>query len=328
MYTYSQLLFRHLIFGLIISTGIAAFAIFIAKGHIVEQQKSFASIISAIPYDAQQSTGYVNQLKQLSDFQLLEITENRQNSLLKHEQPQHILLSVLDVKSNVVNVKNSNITVDYRLAQSGVINLLTQLLIILFATPIVASLIAGHFSLRRYANTVKTVGNQIVQNLSSISNAKDEKVENTSAALDLPEVNQALSEVQEQIQRHISAKNELEVEAYTDSITKLDNRNRFIQYFDEQGKSLFGVLTITRCSELQNINQIHGYSEGDKYIKKVSDIIKNSATRYPSAQIFRLNSSDLCRIPLRRERSIRVTLFKPIRANEHSSFQTFAVFQS
>lgn len=296
MYTYSQLLFRHLIFGLIISTGIAAFAIFIAKGHIVEQQKSFASIISAIPYDAQQSTSYVNQLKRLSDFQMLEITENRQNNLLKHEQPQHILLSVLDVKSNVVNVKNSNITVDYRLAQSGVINLLTQLLIILFATPIVASLIAGHFSLRRYANTVKTVGNQIVQNLSSISNAKDETVENTSAALDLPEVNQALNEVQEQIQRHISAKNELEVEAYTDSITKLDNRNRFIQYFDEQGKSLFGVLTITRCSELQNINQIHGYSEGDKYIKKVSDIIKNSATRYPSAQIFRLNSSDFATI--------------------------------
>lgn len=295
MYTYSQLLFRHLIFGLIISTGIAAFALFVAKSHVIEQQKSFANVVNAVSYDSEDSTAFVNKIKRLNDYQQLVIKADSEGTLANIDKPANILLSVFDIKSAKVNIKNSDVSVEYRLAQTGIINFLTNLLIVLFVTPVVASLIAGHLSLRRYAKTIKVIGNQLVQNLSSLSN-KDKGAQQEEIKFELPEVNQALSEVQEQIKQHISAKNELEEEAYTDSVTKLDNRNRFIQYFDEQGKSLFGVLTITRCSELQNINQIHGYSEGDNYVKKVADIIQNSAGRYSSAKIFRLNSSDFATI--------------------------------
>ena len=73
----------------------------------------------------------------------------------------------------------------------------------------------------------------------------------------------------------------------------MENRNRFIQFFENaDSRSDFGVLAITRCSELQTINQIHGYHEGDTYIRDVADIMKNAISRYKGAQVFRLNSSD------------------------------------
>ena len=58
----------------------------------------------------------------------------------------------------------------------------------------------------------------------------------------------------------------------------------------------FGVLVMTRCSELQTVNQIHGYNEGDKYIKNVSELIQSNVDSYRSGQLFRLNSSDFATV--------------------------------
>jgi EAL domain-containing protein (putative c-di-GMP-specific phosphodiesterase class I) len=55
-------------------------------------------------------------------------------------------------------------------------------------------------------------------------------------------------------------------------------------------------MLISRCSELQTINKIHGYKEGDNYICQVSDIIKKEIARYKGGEIFRLNSSDFASV--------------------------------
>lgn len=60
----------------------------------------------------------------------------------------------------------------------------------------------------------------------------------------------------------------------------------------------FGVLIITGCSELQTINQIHGYKEGDNYISYVGKLIKKALSIYSDGSAFRLNSSDFaCILP-------------------------------
>ncbi|MCJ8320856.1 MAG: GGDEF domain-containing protein, partial [Colwellia sp.] len=94
----------------------------------------------------------------------------------------------------------------------------------------------------------------------------------------------------------------LEKEAYLDSLTQLPNRGRFVQYYENEvvqdSPVKFGVLLITRCSELQTINQIHGYHEGDTYIVNIAEIFNTALINYPTAKIFRLNSSDFaCIIP-------------------------------
>lgn len=85
-------------------------------------------------------------------------------------------------------------------------------------------------------------------------------------------------------------------EAYKDHVTGLPNRNRFVQAYEELGKNSdqneFGIFAITRCTELQSINQTRGFQEGDNYVSQVADIIRKVAATYNNARVFRLNSSD------------------------------------
>lgn len=85
-------------------------------------------------------------------------------------------------------------------------------------------------------------------------------------------------------------------EAYKDQVTGLANRNRFVQTYEEQIANAeaeeFGIFAITRCTELQTINQTRGFHEGDQYVKEVSDIIKRVAATYKESKLFRLNGSD------------------------------------
>lgn len=85
-------------------------------------------------------------------------------------------------------------------------------------------------------------------------------------------------------------------DAFKDGITGLPNRNRFVQYYEEHlrdGNQVdFGVFAITRCTELQNINQSRGYHEGDKYIQSVAELVQKVAATYRDNKVYRLNSSD------------------------------------
>lgn len=85
-------------------------------------------------------------------------------------------------------------------------------------------------------------------------------------------------------------------EAYKDQVTGLPNRNRFVQTYEEFSKGSnqtdFGIFAITRCTELQTINQTRGFQEGDNYVGQVAEIIKRVTATYKNAALFRLNSSD------------------------------------
>ncbi|MEN3158792.1 EAL domain-containing protein [Alkalimonas sp. NCh-2] len=85
-------------------------------------------------------------------------------------------------------------------------------------------------------------------------------------------------------------------DAFKDQVTGLPNRNRFVQFYEEQlsqdNKVDFGIFAICRCTELQSLNQARGYQEGDKYIQEVCAILVKAVQAYPGGQLFRLNSSD------------------------------------
>lgn len=85
-------------------------------------------------------------------------------------------------------------------------------------------------------------------------------------------------------------------DAAKDTVTGLPNRNRFVQFYEETLRDTkhvdFGIFAITRCTELQSINQSRGYHEGDKYVIAVSELIQRAVAGYRDHKIFRLNSSD------------------------------------
>ncbi|MDX3773888.1 EAL domain-containing protein [Chromatiaceae bacterium AAb-1] len=88
----------------------------------------------------------------------------------------------------------------------------------------------------------------------------------------------------------------IEEEAYRDHLTGLPNRNRFVQYYEEQLSHAItpasGAFAITRCTELQNLNQTRCYQEGDRYIQDVAAILKKVTSAFANSRIYRLNGSD------------------------------------
>ena len=101
---------------------------------------------------------------------------------------------------------------------------------------------------------------------------------------------------QQQFQQMSQQAKQTTEDAFKDPITGLPNRNRFVQYYQEQlaeGSQVdFGIFAISRCTDLQQINQSRGYQEGDKYIQAVAAILQKVAGNYRDFQLFRLNSSD------------------------------------
>jgi len=117
---------------------------------------------------------------------------------------------------------------------------------------------------------------------------------------DFQDVTQSLSKFaafsQKQFNEMAQTAKQVTEDAFKDGVTGLPNRNRFVQYYEDhlrEGQQAdFGVFAITRCTELQNINQSRGYHEGDKYVQAVADLVQKVAATYRDNKVYRLNSSD------------------------------------
>ena len=122
----------------------------------------------------------------------------------------------------------------------------------------------------------------------------------TELPADFTDVSESLSRFarfsQQQFNEMSQAAQQVTEDAFKDAVTGLPNRNRFVQYYEEHLRDTehtdFGIFAITRCTELQNINQSRGYHEGDKYVQAVAGLVEKIAASYRDYKVYRLNSSD------------------------------------
>lgn len=295
MYTYSQLLFRNMLFSLIFSLGIAALSVILLTKHTQGLQENFKSTVSAIAVNKTSVDDIGNALSLTKNFSFLLV----QSSDGKFSRGKAVdgALKFLYPATTTVKVNNNMISITYMLDHEALIKLVLTILLIVLAITLFLSFIASKFSLSRYKKVVQIISTQIKSNLNALVQPQEKINNGTKTATIPPELNDSIKQIQQEFEQHISKNQSLEQEAYTDSITKLGNRNRFVQFFDDdKTMPAFGVLTITRSCELQTINQIHGYHEGDNYIQKIADILKASSSKFKSAKLFRLNSSDFATI--------------------------------
>ncbi len=242
----------------------------------------------------------VKTLKQSQKFALLTIKAGTGEQVFHSENAPNAIKSLITPPVSSFTIKASATVVTYQLDVESLYALTIELLFVLtFATSLFI-LFAAVASNRRYKSIFSQFSQQIKNEMASILDPKNSKVDENQDILAIPELKKGLKEIHELIESQRASSSSLENEAYTDILTKMPNRNKFIQFFDNDitnGKNITcGVLVITRCSELQTINQIHGYNEGDQYIKAISGILKNTIASYASAQVFRLNSSDFASI--------------------------------
>lgn len=274
--------------------------------HHADTIQLYTAFIDATNDELQSATIVATNLQQTSNYNRLTIYNYAGKKLFNYEDKNVSYITPFispDVKK--LTTSKPALKIEYQLNFSAESKLVFTIIQFSAFSSLLLIIFSAAISTKRYKTVFKLFSQQIKNDFALINQADTAKTEELGEdidALEIPELKQGISDIKALIAQHIESASTLEQEAYIDHLTKLDNRGRFVQFYENQvtqeSPVKFGVLIITRCSELQTINQVHGYKEGDNYILHVAKLMKKAIATYPDANIFRLNSSDFaCILP-------------------------------
>ena len=308
MYKFSKLFIKNILFALVFIIALGAIAFFLLSNFVNQQTQAQQKIIQTISQQfvdndipvQEIATKLSTILNAKDDYQTLSIKRdslilfNYQNSYI------HPLDSFL-AQRKTVSINELNLQVQYQLDFIGIINFLTQLFIGVITLSIIFVFISARLNYKLQLTIFRVISKQISNELAKINNSDFiTKEQDEQQLLEIPALEEGIAEIKSMMTEQFHNTTNLEIEAHVDSLTGIENRNRFVQFYENEiindSPVNFGVLLITRCSELQTINQVHGYNSGDNYIVKVAEIIKSALFSRPTGKIFRLNSSDFATI--------------------------------
>ncbi|MFT6247101.1 MAG: EAL domain-containing protein (putative c-di-GMP-specific phosphodiesterase class I) [Cognaticolwellia sp.] len=295
MYTYSRLLLRNFFITLGLCACVGVAGVFLLASHTAEQQSQHQQILLSL--DEQVNFGsneqLASQLAKFNRYQYINIINVEGEVIVNEKSKPSFIDEFILAPISQVKLKNSNLIIQFQLDPSTELSFLQTTVLAVFIISLIFAIFTAPLSIAKSRKFAQKIDDQVKRELEQVISGKDSVGKINAEGIALPQVEQSIIDLRALIANKISATALLEKDAYIEPVTKLENRNRFVQFFENaDSRSDFGVLSITRCSELQTINQIHGYHEGDTYIRKVADIMKNAVSRYKGAQVFRLNSSD------------------------------------
>jgi len=308
MYKFSKLFLKNTFFALVFISALGALALALLTTYIDTQtqthQRNIQSISLQLADESLSEEQLANKLAQIlkasTDYQTLIIKSNAK-TLFTYQNNKTQPLDFVLAKRKSVSAGKLNLQVQYQLNFTALITLLAELFIGVIALATIFVFISAKLNYKLQSVIFGIISKQISNELAQI-NSSDfiTKESGDKQLLEIPALEEGIAEIKLMMQEQFKNTTNLEVKAHIDSLTGIENRNRFVQYYENQiiqdSPIKFGVLLITRCSELQTINQVHGYNSGDNYIKTVADILKNTLVTRPSGKLFRLNSSDFATI--------------------------------
>jgi diguanylate cyclase (GGDEF)-like protein len=313
MYTFPQLLLRNTLLALIFIVCISAISSLMLSSLLEEkatQHGHVISLLSKLPTTTDNETesaqNIATALQQITTYNMLLINNPAGDNLFSYKNTDiGWSLSFLSPKLKKHKIKQSNLSIEYQLNFLAEYTLVISFILFSLVLSFILVVFSATMSVRRHRTVFKIISSQIKNELALINHTDAPNTINSAEdteILEIPELKQGISDIKALMIKQLENTVNLEQEAYVDHLTKLDNRNRFIQFYESQvvqeSPIKFGVLIITRCSELQTINQIHGYKEGDNYISNVAKLIQNALSTYSNSRVFRLNSSDFaCILP-------------------------------
>lgn len=316
MYKFSQLLLRNSLLALIFILSISAVSLSMLTSLLEDKAIEHNQVIDLLtqPYittnqDLDAAQNIAKTLQKATKYNTLTISNEAGEHLFSYKNTDiGIVLPLASPMTQKYTTDQSSLLIEYQLNFSSEHTLVFNFIIFSLIFSFILVIFAAVMSTKRHKIVFSKISQQIKNELSLISHteicssdeAKDSGSNND--ILEIPELKQGIIDIKKSIKEQLDNNTNLEKEAYIDPLTQLDNRNRFVQFYEKQviqdSPVKFGVLIITRCSELQTINKIHGYKEGDNYIAHVAKLIKQALSSYRESNVFRLNSSDFaCILP-------------------------------
>jgi len=324
MYSYSQLLMRNTLLGILFNTLIAIMVLYFFSTALSNTQTQIQPSLSARIDLLQQENNLPTQsanILNLAEFNSLTIKDSTKTHF-QHETKKTSFIGRLISSPSSSFTTEKGLNVSFNVNSNNAVNLITNILLVSLISSIAIIFVACSLSVRHTKQLVFVVNKQIKNGIAQVISA--DELEATNEIIDIPELTSGLKKMKDIISSQITDASALEKQAYIEPLTQLENRNRFVQFFANDSNQIeFGVLAITRCSELQTINQIHGYNEGDKYICRVAKIIQGVIEPYRGANVYRLNSSDfamlLPNITLKESESIAKEITSRFNEYQHAS---------
>ena len=312
MYTFPQLLLRNIILAVVFIISISAISLSLLVSMLNDKMNQHSHLVTLVTEQLTSSDDEQENAKNIADklqkatrYDSLLITNLAGKRLFLYEnKKEKISIPFITPKPKKIMAKNLSVVISYQLNFTAELTLLLTLIALASALSLILVIFAATMSAKRHKAVFRMISQQIKNDFALINNniKSNEEIKFDKNILEIPELKQGIADIKTLMTQQLESNVHLEKEAYVDPLTKFDNRGRFVQFYENQvikdSPVKFGVLIITRCSELQTINQIHGYREGDNYIAQVSALIKQAIAAYPEGKLFRLNSSDFaCIIP-------------------------------
>ena len=308
MYKFSKLFIKNIFFASIFIIALASIAFFLLSNYVdkqtLAQQKTIQTISQQIVNNETPVKDLATKLSSIlnaeNKYQTLNI---KRDSLILFDYQNNYIhpLNSFVGQRKTVSVSELNLQVQYQLSFIGIFDLLTQIFMGVILLSILFVFISARLNYKLQLTIFSIISKQISNELAQINNSDFiTKKQDNQQLLEIPALEEGIAEIKSMMTEQFHNTASLEIEAHVDTLTGIENRNRFVQFYENEiindSPVNFGVLIITRCSELQTINQVHGYNSGDNYIVKVAEIIKEALFSRQTGKIFRLNSSDFATI--------------------------------
>ncbi|NMP15634.1 EAL domain-containing protein [Thalassotalea sp. Y01] len=305
MSSFSRIFFKNLIITLAVTVIYVIFSIYSLTGFVEEAQNDHKVSLNKITehYQGDDLKGFSKQLKLAFEYDELKITDLNNQPIYSYKNssasPSLLALVGMDIAPSKIKNNNLGIYISYKVNNDELYAVYYKItsfialvmILVLFA----GSMISAKMTARAYRRASQNVSENIAKEIKTAIENRD-----TATKLALPtefsDVNKVLVELKTFVANKVIRTQQLEQTAFVDTLTELENRSGFVDNYDEYvkkyGDSAFGVLIITRCSELLTINKVHGYQEGDRYICQVANILKAQCKHIEGSKLYRLNGSD------------------------------------
>ncbi|OUS30829.1 hypothetical protein A9Q98_03960 [Thalassotalea sp. 42_200_T64] len=308
MSTLSRIFFKNIALTIILCICYFSFSFYSLNNFIIEEQSDHQVSLKKITehYKGDDLKGFSRQLKLAFEYDELLIS-NFNDEVIYSYKNENATFNPLTLFANEVplgTVKNNALAIfiKYRVNNDQLYDVYYTITSFVITVALLV-LIFGSFITNSIINRASHKAKRYISKLIAIEIKTALESTGPKNTLKLPKEYAEMNSVLSQLQTFVSNKQlnceelqQLQQTAFIDHLTELENRSSFVDFFEDflqkNKQSAFGVLIITRCSELMTINQVHSYQEGDRYIRQVANILKKQIQHIALAQVYRLNGSD------------------------------------
>ena len=233
----------------------------LGDGEMNEKEISAVGIVNeTLPDESQQidfgSTEVLaKQLANINQYQYINIINIEGDVIVNEQRKPTFIDEYLLAPKSQIKLTNSDLIIQFQLAAHTQLKSLQLTLVNVFIISLSFAVLLMPLIIARSRKFAKKIDQQVTRELAFIIAEKESPLTANRNDTSLPEIEKSLIDLRTLIANKITATTLLEKDAYIEPVTKLENRNRFVQFFENaNSRSNFANIIITLMITMYLVN--------------------------------------------------------------------------